>query len=172
MLVSCTTLSAMTALAIYEHDRQSDDGETTTLTPIQRLEAMTSHPVTISTCVSSETLARCHAQVQSPLLRLPAELRQIIFTLATAPSYAAGCVTKRQQFHTPRPGHETSSITCVDLLFTCRRIWLEANHMPMQQAHHCFYLPNPTWEWAEPVGALSELEREHTLEHGDMQVQD
>lgn len=125
-------------------------------TLIQRIEAETKRSITIQTTLTSKTLLKCNQQPQSPLFILPAEIREIIFSLATAPHYKPDSLfeeTDRRR----RPDHLAPVTTSTSLLSTCRRIWLEANHLPMQQAHHCFWAPDPLWHWTDPRQSNSRL---------------
>ena len=38
-----------------------------------------------------------------------------------------------------RPEHRARHITSTSLLLTCRRSWLEANHLPLQLGDHSFW---------------------------------
>jgi len=84
-------------------------------------------------------LAKCHPQDQCPLFStLPREIRDLIWEFATAP-----IEDERHKYATTeyyyRPGHTARHKTYFDLLLTCRRIWLEANAMPMLQAEQAFW---------------------------------
>lgn len=102
-----------------------------------------------------DNLARSNPQTQSPLFStIPAELRNQIFALAL------------QQYDDPdteqygiddlhyRPDHRARHIVSTTLLLTCRRIWLEANHLPMTQAVHAFWYGHrhrrPEWCLRDP----------------------
>lgn len=126
---------------------------------IEQLESTAKRLITISTAHTSDNLAKCYNQTQSHLLALPAEIREIIFALITAPYCAPGTLYEETDLRY-RPDHKGRWISSVDLLATCRRIWLEANHMPMKQGHHCFYIPNPTWKWDHPKGSTLLIERD------------
>ncbi|KAF1819750.1 uncharacterized protein K489DRAFT_343755 [Dissoconium aciculare CBS 342.82] len=48
-----------------------------------------------------------------------------------------------------RPGHNARNKSCTSLLYTCRRAWIEANHLPLQLAEPTFWMRNeerqPEW---------------------------
>jgi len=84
-------------------------------------------------------LAKCNPQSQSPLFCvLPKELRDLIFAFATAP-YEDNDKKYANTAYFCRSGHTACHRICTDLLLTCRRIWLEANALPMKQAEHTFW---------------------------------
>ncbi|KAK5170390.1 serine/threonine-protein kinase bud32 [Saxophila tyrrhenica] len=101
---------------------------------IAQIEKQTQRQVTIATD-PEKAGARCHPQDQSPLFRLPGEIRNVIFSFATEPE-----LERHPTFHYepldwyPKSAAQQKHRTA--LLPTCRRIWLEANHLPMQQATH------------------------------------
>lgn len=95
--------------------------------------------ITIETDPTSTNLSKCHLQQQSPLFGLPAELRNCIFQYATMPHYSENETDLRSPETDYHPGSLNKYITSTDLLLTCRRVWLEANHLPMLQAKHCFW---------------------------------
>ncbi len=128
---------------------QKNNSATSEATPSHELRAylyphstdMSMAPTLISVTIETEwndsTTAKCHMQEQSLLFGLPKELRDNIFTLATSPDddtsdrsgygYTHAC-SKLGQSHG----------ACVTLLSTCRRAWLEANHLAIGQAWHVF----------------------------------
>lgn len=123
------------------------------ISPAAAIEAETKRKLTIKTLVTSDNLARCHAQEQSPLFRVPAELRDEIFACATLPYEDFN--PRYQNEHnqnacSPRLGHQIRQTTSTSILLTCRRAWLEANHLPLQQAMPTFWhtAPNRRPEWA------------------------
>lgn len=136
----------------YSHPPTTHSG------PVQAIEATAKRSITIQTSPSSSILSKCHSQFQSPLFVLPAEIREIIFTLATAPYYAPGSFVDEEELNY-RPDHKARWTTSVGLLATCRRVWLETNHLPMLQAHHCFYLPSIDWGWGDPTASALNLAR-------------
>lgn len=142
--------------------RNSENQHPDSLTRIQRLEATTKRPITISTTLTPSNLSQCHQQPQSRLFALPAELREIIFSLATAPYYAYGTYRNKSELHY-RPDHQAHRTTSTTLLLTCRRIWLEAHHMPMQQAHHCYYLPDTSWDWDDSERSVLMRDSEYSM---------
>ncbi|KAK5107887.1 hypothetical protein LTR62_000597 [Meristemomyces frigidus] len=78
-------------------------------------------------------------QPASPLFStLPPEIRDIIWGFATAP-YEDETKKFAETAYYYRPGRTASLKTETALLLTCRRVWLEANAMPMLQAEHSYY---------------------------------
>lgn len=110
-----------------------------TMAPPARTGRHAGRQVTIDDIESSDTFATCNSQLSSPLFsQLPREIRESIWALATAPFEDEERPYHEQQY-CYRPGHTHRLKTHVSLLLTCRRIWLEANRLPMLQAEHCFY---------------------------------
>lgn len=95
-----------------------------------------------------ENLSQCNPQPQSPLFStLPAEIRNQIFSLALTPHEDLTNPYPEHDF-CYRPGHRARRILSTTLLLTCRRIWLEANHLPMEQTVHPFWFDSgrrPPW---------------------------
>lgn len=86
-----------------------------------------------------EAFGKYAEQLASPLFStLPRELRDLIWAYATAPYEDPDQKFEGNEYYC-RPGHTARLKTDTNLLFTCRRIWLEANAMPMLQAEHSFY---------------------------------
>jgi hypothetical protein len=78
-------------------------------------------------------------QSASPLFAvLPRELRDLIWAYATAPYEDPNAKFEENAYYY-RPGHTARLGTETSLLQTCRRVWLEANTLPMLQAEHSFY---------------------------------
>lgn len=91
------------------------------------------------TCVLTFDLyTRCHLQECSPLFRLPAELRNEIFALATLPYEDKKRKYKETDYYY-RPEHHAAYRASTSLLRTCRRAWLETNALPVSQMEHCFW---------------------------------
>lgn len=98
---------------------------------------------------TEDTLAKCNVQKDSPLFTiLPAELRNIIFELATQPYDDPSNPYKESDYYY-RPGHHAKQKSDIALLLTCRLIWLESNHLPLQQACPTFWFKaeerRPEW---------------------------
>ena len=100
----------------------------------------------------TEAYGKFNEQLASPLFsKLPRELRDLIWAYATAPyENADGKFNETAYYY--RPGHTARLKSDTALLLTCRRLWLEANAMPMLQAEHSFYFHraapdarNPAW---------------------------
>lgn len=112
------------------------------------IEAKTNRVLSIETNPTPENISKCNQQLQSPLFGvLPPEIRNDIFSLALLQHED---LTKPYAEHDfcYRPGHRARRIVSTELLLTCRRIWLEANHWPMEQAVHSFWFDNnrrPAW---------------------------
>lgn len=125
--------------ALNESDETAIEG-TSRYSTLNQIEESTKLPLSIHTRLTPFTLSKCHPQLQSPFFTLPAELRDIIFSLATQPNYAPDTFLEEMDIKY-RPNHHAKWTVSTALLKTCRRIWLETNHSPIGQAHHCFYLP-------------------------------
>ncbi|KAK4893691.1 hypothetical protein LTR27_007938 [Elasticomyces elasticus] len=100
-------------------------------------------------------------QSDSPLFSLlPQEIRDLIWAFATAPFEDSNAVFGDTEYYY-RPGHTARLRTDTTLLRTCRRIWLEANAMPMLQAEHSFYLHRAAPDKRDPkwMGKLTEHNR-------------
>jgi hypothetical protein len=114
----------------------------------KRIEAQTHKVLTIETTPTTENIAKCNQQLQYPLFKkLPAESRKVIFSLALL-QYEDLANPYPEHDFCYRPAHRARRIVSTDLLLTCRRIWLEANHWPMEQAVHSFWFDTdrrPTW---------------------------
>ncbi|KAK3052300.1 hypothetical protein LTR09_006510 [Extremus antarcticus] len=110
------------------------------MSSVARVEEETTLQVTIATDFGGVDLTKCESQEHSPLFRLPAEIRNMIFFLATRPDYKSDNIyTKymdRQPFHLDDSLVQQYHTT---LLQTCRLAWLETNKLPMQGVTHHFY---------------------------------
>ena len=112
------------------------------------IETKTKKSLTIETSPTTENISKCNQQLQSPLFgTLPAEIRNHIFSLALL-QYEDLTQPYPENDFCYRPGHRARRILSTELLLTCRRIWLEANHWPMEQAVHSFWFDHnrrPSW---------------------------
>ena len=106
--------------------------------PWEAIERRSMRWLTIETSLSQESLNKCNFQAASPLFQLPKELRDLIFQFACSQSPDSRNEYGETAYYY-RPGHTARHKTYTSLLFTCRRVWLEANTLPMQQAEHCFW---------------------------------
>lgn len=108
---------------------------------VEGIERQVHRTVSIRTRPTNGNLAKCSPQRYSPLFQLPAELRSTIFEFVCRPYEDSECRydegSGNAQFY--RPEHEARHITCTSLLSTCRLVWLEANHLPLQLADHSFF---------------------------------
>lgn len=95
-----------------------------------------------------QNLSQSNPQTQSPLFStIPAEIRNQIFSLALTPHEDLTNPYPEHDF-CYRPDHRARRILSTALLLTCRRIWLEANHLPMEQTVHSFWFDSgrrPPW---------------------------
>lgn len=108
-------------------------------TTISNIERACCRSVSIDSTEHIDALAKCNPQYQSPLFAtLPREIRELIWTFATAPVEDESKRYAENEYYC-RPGHRAPHKTHTALLYTCRRIWLEANALPMLQAEHCFW---------------------------------
>lgn len=103
------------------------------------LERHTKKVISIESSPTAENILKCNQQSQSPLFgRFPPEIRNEIFSLALL-QYEDVTKPYRKNRERYRPGHRAPHIISTNLLLTCRRIWLEANHWPMEHAVHSFW---------------------------------
>ncbi|KAK4504778.1 hypothetical protein PRZ48_002740 [Zasmidium cellare] len=117
---------------------------------------------------TAESLSKCNLQESSPLFTtLPAELRTFIFELATSPYDDPAHPYKKTAYYY-RPGYHAKPKTDIALLSTCRLIWLETNHLPLQQSCPTFWFKvderRPRWTREAPVPG-----RRYTLRKPTMQ---
>ncbi|KAK4631539.1 hypothetical protein CLAFUW4_02785 [Fulvia fulva] len=106
-------------------------------------------PSALENKVTNESLAKCNMQSQSPLFGvLPPELRNDIFELATQPYDDERHVYKPNAYFY-RPGHHAKQKVDTASMLTCRRVWLEANYLPMRQFEPTFWFKGeerrPDW---------------------------
>ena len=107
-------------------------------TLVESIERRTRQCVTIEISLTDESLEKCNPQSESLLFGLPKELRDMIFEYASTQSPDPNHEYHENEFYC-RPGHAARHKTNTSLLLTCRRAWLEAHAMPMQQAEHSFW---------------------------------
>lgn len=111
---------------------------------VQTVESLTHRRVTIETELNEANLSKCHHQEQSQLFTLPLEIRDFIWHYATEP-YDDPKFTfdPRADYHpvTFSPAgafydlsYKADQLSCVSLLQTCRRVWLETNRLPLEKA--------------------------------------
>lgn len=107
---------------------------------VEGTERQTHRIVTIDTRPTAENLAKCDPQLESPFFKLPAELRSAVFEFACLPYDDENDRYDGHSCHRwRRPGHEARHLTSTSLLLTCRRAWLEANHLPFRLGDHSFW---------------------------------
>ncbi|KXS95896.1 hypothetical protein AC578_2643 [Pseudocercospora eumusae] len=89
--------------------------------------------ITIAADLSEGNLAKCHPQQQSPLFRLPPELRTLIWEYVSEPVFEQNISKPKLEFreHPDLCGRRKLHTS---FLLVCRRLWLEANHMPISNA--------------------------------------
>ena len=109
---------------------------------VESIEAIARRSVSIETRLNDNNLAKCNLQEQSPLFKLPAELRNLIFEYACLPYDTLEDKYNDTNFYY-RPEHQARHLTSYSILLTCRRAWLEANHLPMQFGDHTFWFRDP-----------------------------
>jgi hypothetical protein len=105
---------------------------------IEDLEARVKSTITIETEPTYQNLARCNWQEQSPLFRLPKELRNLIFAFAAAPHDDPTHKTESGKF-AAQTGRFSKQTASTSLPRTCRRAWLESNALPLRQLEHRFW---------------------------------
>lgn len=118
---------------------------------VESIERQAHRIVTIETRATSQNLAKCDTQSQSPLFRLPGELRSSIFEYACLPYDDDEC---RYVDDFPcglyRPEHQARHITSTSMLLTCRRAWLETFHLPLGLGDHSFWFRKREWAITRP----------------------
>ena len=106
---------------------------------VERIERQTGKCISISTISNGENLTACNPQNGSPLFsRLPMEIRSLIFEFAATQSNDMKHDYLKTAYYY-RPGHVARHKTQSAFLLTCRRVWLEANALPMRMAEHSFW---------------------------------
>lgn len=105
---------------------------------LRQLEHRTKLTVSIAPTTSHAYRRTCKQQHQSHLFKLPAELRMHVYELVLAQYDDAQNTYNPQATHS-RPGFRAAKKTDTRLLSTCRRVWLEANHLALQLATHVFW---------------------------------
>ncbi len=128
-------------------------------TLVEAIERRTMRSVSIESSLTHESLAKCRPQSDSPLFKLPKELRDMIFEYASTQSPDPRHEYRETEFYY-RPGNTARHKTYTSLLFTCRRAWLEANAMPMQQAEHCFWFQRGPYDTQGDSGWAINLRHE------------
>jgi hypothetical protein len=105
---------------------------------VRDIEERSGRTVSIETELTEENLSKCLLQFQSPLFRLPAEVRNAIFGY-TCQSYPNENPPFKVHDYYYRPESRVRQITSTSLVRTCRRAWLEANHLPLEMGDHTFW---------------------------------
>ena len=126
---------------------------------VEQIERRTRRTVGIETTIDADTLAKCHPQSKSALFMLPKELRDLIFESACSQS-PDNSEKYSENAHHYRPGHTAKLKTYTSLLLTCRRAWLDANAMPMQQAEHAFWFQRGPYDQHVDTGWASNVRKE------------
>jgi hypothetical protein len=86
-------------------------------------------------------------QLSSPLFngRIPSEIRDHIFEYVLTEDEDDDAPFQLDN-HYSRPDYRAKKSLLTNLLLTCRRVYLEAYHLPMINKEHVF------WHWREPEG--------------------
>ena len=129
-------------------------------TIVESIERETGHQVALETSLSEYNLAKCNQQSQCPLFQLPKELRDMILEYASSQSEDLKRRYEETSFYY-RPGHTARLKTYTSLLFTCRRVWLEANSLPMKLAEHSFWFQRGPYDGDGDTGWAMNVRREH-----------
>ncbi|KAI6824741.1 hypothetical protein KC340_g11189 [Hortaea werneckii] len=121
-----------------------------TTSMLRKIELSTMKKVAMTTD-ETEAYGKFNNQLASPLFsKLPRELRDLIWAYSTAPyEDPDGKFNKTAYYY--RPGHTARLKSDTALLLTCRRVWLEANAMPMLQAEHSFYFHRAAPDARDPA---------------------
>ena len=105
---------------------------------VRDIEERSGRTVSIETELTEENLAKCILQFQSPLFRLPAEVRNTIFEYTCQPYHNDNPPFNGDDYYY-RPESRVRQMTSTSLVRTCRRAWLEANHLPLEIGDHTFW---------------------------------
>ncbi|KAF7189074.1 hypothetical protein HII31_09496 [Pseudocercospora fuligena] len=109
---------------ILPTDWSDDVKSESDLTCIERLERKCKRKITIETKPSHDSLKKCHLQEQSPLWKLPPEIRNVIFDLVTIPELVE---------HAEGYAKKVDGVIHTNVMKTCRRAWLEINENALAQ---------------------------------------
>ncbi|KAK4501835.1 hypothetical protein PRZ48_007644 [Zasmidium cellare] len=122
---------------------------------VRAIQTQTGRTVSIATTTTPENLSKCHPQDQSPLFQLPAEIRTLIFTYALTPD-------PWQDSFDAQVGHPMGRFS-MQLLLTCRLVWLEANTYLLDNAAPEFFLyrSNPFGDYEDETN--SRIRGDHEL---------
>lgn len=85
-----------------------------------------------------DALYKCDSQRQSPLFRLPFDVRDTIFRYALSQYDDVEHPYKNTKPYC-RPGYRGPHCIQTDLLLTCRLSWLEYNDVPLQSTTHTYW---------------------------------
>lgn len=128
-------------------------------TLIKVIENGTKPCLSIETSANERNLAKCDPQAASPLYQLlPQELRVLVFKYACTQSPDPRFEYDETAYYY-RPGCTARPKTHTSLLLTCRRAWLEANALPMQQAVHAFYFRHGPFDQNSQPDVAHEIAR-------------
>ncbi|KAK4958442.1 hypothetical protein LTR10_004870 [Elasticomyces elasticus] len=142
--------------------------DTTRLNAIDKLEERTCRRIGIQ-FNEHEAAGKFNEQSNSLLFSiLPPEIRDLIWAFATAPFEDTNAVFEDTEYYY-RPGHTARLRTDTALLRTCRRVWLEANAMPMLQAEHSFYLHRAAPDKRDPKW-MSKLTEHNRRNFGELHL--
>lgn len=130
-----------------------------------------------ATPAASSGFSQYDKQEQSPLFNvLPSEIRHEIFAYAlTSVPESTGPLSTRPlgvDEYCSRPGYETRHRISTELLRSCKRVYMEARHMPFAFSEHALYL---TWEERSPRHKMSIKRMQECLDmfhhhHGDIRA--
>lgn len=155
------SLQVSRALALTDYNSRCKMSPQEPHSLVREIERQISRVVGIEAVECTSALSKCHPQDHSPIFaNLPREIRQFIWEYATAPYEDERHPYEKNEYYY-RPGHTARIVSDTNLLLTCRRIWLEANALPMLQAEHCFwyYRAAPDARSPEWMAGLTNLNR-------------
>lgn len=148
---------------IQHFNLETPEGDHKTKMPKERNHK--ANILTIATRPTPDNLSQCNPQTASPLFSvLPPEIRNHIFCIALTPYEDLSNPYPENDF-CYRPGHRAKLLFSTTLLLTCRRIWLEANHWPMEQTVHTFWYDEsrrPPWQRQSAIARLHRLNQSLT----------
>lgn len=150
---------AMPASSDERRKPSSNDRQTQEESIIHKIEAKTKRTITIDIATTPENLAKCNEQSDSPLWQLPQELRDLIFTYTSTQSPDPAHLYKETAYYYD-PSHTARHITHTNIQLTCRRAWLEAHCLPMQQAEHAFWFQRGPYDPQGDEGVSANLRHE------------
>lgn len=140
------------------------ESEVRQLQHLQDVEKRTGRTLSVRTKAHLASLRiKVKKQRTSRFFTLPAEIRVRIYECVFAEYHDPNELYKTTARYF-RPGYEGRLKTDTTMLLTCRRVWIEANHLPLKLATHAFWFFNGPLDLARlKQGAAADMD----IENGD-----